>query len=202
MVQTMHTDSANTLRKSFKYKLRPTPEQEQLFETTLRRCRTLYNAALEQRRAWWQRGQGVGITHYQQNAELPEVKAAFPEFAEVHSQVLQNVLLRLDQAYQAFFRRVRTGEKAGFPRFRGSNRYNSFTYLQVGDHGGARFDNGFLVLARQSSIRWPSSRSRVARLHQPGVQHMRNAHSEESECPYTCLPLLRASLRPRYERGA
>lgn len=54
------------------------------------------------------------------------------EMKNVHSQVLQNVVERLDKAYQSFFRRVKNGEKAGFPRFKSGSQYNSFTYPQSG----------------------------------------------------------------------
>ena len=53
-------------------------------------------------------------------------------YSEVGSQVLQEVLERLDKAYKAFFRRIKGKEKAGFPRFRGRDRYDSFTLKQVG----------------------------------------------------------------------
>jgi transposase len=62
-----------TARKTYHYKLRPTPEQEQVLETVLWRCCVLYNTALEQRRVWWGRGQGKGASYYQQKAELPDV---------------------------------------------------------------------------------------------------------------------------------
>jgi putative transposase len=143
-------------RKTYKYKLKPTPDQEQGLETVLSRCRTLYNAALEQRRTWWERGQGKRATCYQQQAELPDLKIAFPEYAEINAQVLQDVLLRLDRAFQAFFRRVQAGETPGYPRFQGRERYKSFTYPQVGEHGGARLDNGYLVLSKvgRIAVRW------------------------------------------------
>ncbi|WP_240041447.1 hypothetical protein [Paenibacillus ginsengarvi] len=48
---------------------------------------------------------------------------------DVHSQVLQDVARRLDKAYQASYRRVKSGEKAGFPRFKPQSRYDSFTYF-------------------------------------------------------------------------
>src|SRR5215469_134456 len=99
-----------SIRKTFKYKLKPTRAQEQALETVLYRCRTLYNTALEQRRTWWERGQGKRATCYQQQAELPDLKVDFPEYAEINAQVLQGVLLRLDRAFQAFFRRVQAGE--------------------------------------------------------------------------------------------
>jgi transposase len=67
---------------------------------------------------------------------------------------LQDVLARLDKTYQAFFRRIQRGEKAGFPRFKGKNRYHSFTYKEYGN--GARLDNGFLVLSKigRISVHW------------------------------------------------
>jgi putative transposase len=79
-----------------------------------------------------------------------------PEYGEVNSQVLQDVVLRVDRAFEAFFRRIREGQAPGYPRFHGRDRYNSFTYPQVGDHGGARLDNGFLVLSKigRIAIRW------------------------------------------------
>ncbi len=63
---------------------------------------------------------------------------------------------RLDKAYQAFFQRVAAGEQPGYPRFQGRDRYKSFTYPQVGEHGGARLENGALVLSKIGRIvvRW------------------------------------------------
>jgi putative transposase len=51
---------------------------------------------------------------------------------------------------------VKNGETPGYPRFHGRDRYHSFTYPQVGEHGGARLDNGFLVLSkiRRLAVRW------------------------------------------------
>src|SRR5690242_15052274 len=108
--------SDQTVRKAFKYKLKPTPQQEQALAFVVRRCRELYNAALQERKEAWEK-RGVSITAVGQSAQLPEVKEARPEYREIHSQVLQDVLTRLDHAFQAFFRRVRNGEKPGYPRF-------------------------------------------------------------------------------------
>jgi len=143
-----------TVRKTFQHRLEPTPEQAAALERTLRLCRVLYNCALEQHRTWWGRGQGRAPTCVQQQAELPDLKAAFPEFGALHSQVLQNVLTRLDHAFQAFFRRVQAGERPGYPRFHGAERYHSFTYKQFGN--GAALDNGFLVLSKigRLAVRW------------------------------------------------
>ncbi|HEX2346936.1 MAG TPA: transposase [Ktedonobacterales bacterium] len=149
--------SEERLRKSYKYKLKPTPAQARQFEEVLWRCRTLYNTALEERITAFRRC-GVTLTCSQQQAELPDLKAAFPDYAEINAQVLQDVLTRLDKTYQAFFRRVKAGQTPGFPRYQGRNRYHSFTYKQYG--GGARLemeqDNGFLVLSKigRVAVRW------------------------------------------------
>jgi putative transposase len=98
------------------------------------------------------RGVSVGLA--EQSAQLPEVKAGRPEYRDLHSQVLQDVLTRLDRAFQAFFRRMKRGQKPGYPRFRSTRRSTSFTYKQVDN--GATLDNGFLVLSKigRSALRW------------------------------------------------
>jgi putative transposase len=133
------------IRKTYQYKLMPTPAQAQALGTVLLRCRTLYNCALEQRKTWWGRGQGKSATYYQQAMELPDLKVACPEYAAVHSQVLQDVLRRVDKTYQAFFRRVAHGEAPGSPRFQGQSRYHCFTYPQYGN--GAVLDGGSGILS-------------------------------------------------------
>jgi putative transposase len=96
----------------------------------------------------------VSVTIADQSAQLPEVKEVRPDYQDIHSQVSQEVLTRLDRAFQAFFRRVKAGENPGYPRFQGANRYNSFTYKQFGN--GATLDNGFLVLSKigRIAVRW------------------------------------------------
>jgi putative transposase len=145
------------IRKTYKYRLILTSEHERALEVMLSGCRTLYNVALEQRKTWWQRGQGIGATYYQQAAELPDLKAACPEYSAVHSQVLQDVLRRVDKTYQAFFRRTKNAETPGYPRFQGANRYHSFTYPQYGN--GVMLDSGVLSLSKIGRI--------PVRLHRP-----------------------------------
>jgi putative transposase len=142
-----------TCRKTYKEKLKPTPAQERALEAVLRCCRTLYNAALEQRITAWERCH-ISVTRFQQEAELKAIRAELPEYAAIHSHVLQDVLARLDRTYQAFFRRVQAGEKPGFPRFQGRERWHSFTYKEYGN--GARLDNGYLVLSKigRIAVRW------------------------------------------------
>lgn len=117
--------------KTYKFRIYLTSEQQERIFSTLNLCRWLYNSALEQRITAYKKRK-TSLSRYTQTNELPELKREFPEFRNVHSQVLQNVLDRLDRSYQAFFARVKRDDKAGFPRFQGSNRYNSFTYPQSG----------------------------------------------------------------------
>ena len=141
-----------TVRKTYKLQA-PTPEQERELGRVLGLCRWLYTSALVQRVTAWQRV-CVTVSRFQQEAEVKDIRAAFPEYAAIHSHVLQDVLARLDKTYQAFFRRLQAGEKAGFPRYQGRDRYHSFTYKEYGN--GAELDNGFLVLSKigRIAVRW------------------------------------------------
>jgi putative transposase len=148
--------SAEPVRKTFKYKLKPTAEQERELERVLGLCRRLYNTALEQRQTAYERC-GLSLSRYGQEAELKDIRAEMPEYAAIHSHVLQDVLARLDKAFQAFFRRVKAGQTPGYPRFHGAARYNSLTYKEFGN--GATLDNGFLVLSKigRIAVRWSRS---------------------------------------------
>lgn len=120
------------MRKTFLYRARINREAEANCNQWIELCRTLYNLALEQR-IYAYRQQKKAVSAYAQMAQLPEFKREFPEFKTVGSQVLQDVLARLDKAYKAFFRRCKQNNgKAGFPRFRGRDSYNSFTLKQAG----------------------------------------------------------------------
>ncbi len=131
--------------RMYKYKLKPTPRQAQLLADTLLLCRRLYNTAIQQRRMLWLQ-RGVSTTYYRQKAELPDLKDTHQEYRDIHSQVAQDVLLRVERAFVAYYSRVRAGEKAGYPRYQGVGRYSSFTYPQVGN--GVRLDNGYIVLSK------------------------------------------------------
>ena len=119
------------MRKSFQYRLFPNKKQVKALENTLEECRWLYHHLLEKRRdAWEQEGQSLSL--YQQQETFSILKQERSSLKSVHSQVLQNVAVRIDLAFQAFFRRCKAGEKPGFPRFKGRGRYDSITYPQSG----------------------------------------------------------------------
>jgi putative transposase len=120
------------MRKMFQYRIYPTKQQETKLNSILEECRWLYNHLLEKRRDAYEQ-EGKSLSLYQQQATYPLLKQGRPSLNKVHSQVLQNVAVRLDLAFQAFFRRVREhGEDPGFPRFKGQGRYDSFTFPQSG----------------------------------------------------------------------
>ncbi len=119
------------MRKSFKYRIYPNRVQEQLILETLEHCRLLYNRLLGERKDAYTKFQHT-LSAYTQINSFPVRKEAIPELKTVHSQVLQDVAKRLDKAFQAFFQRVKSGEKPGYPRFQPVPRYHSFTYPQTG----------------------------------------------------------------------
>lgn len=115
--------------KTYKYRLYPTKKQTQKLEWTLDKCRILYNSCLLDRRNHYEQT-GKGLSRIDQQVILKNDKDKFEFLNDIHSQVLQDVLFRVDRAFQAFFRRVRSGGKAGYPRFRGEGRWDSITYPQ------------------------------------------------------------------------
>jgi putative transposase len=136
--------------KTFQYRLYPTQAQEAKMQATLDECRWLYNHLLEARKTAWE-ARKESLRLYDQLGTLPALKAERPSLATVHSQVLQNVGVRVDRAFPAFFRRVKAGEKPGYPRFRGRERYDSFCYPQA--PSGCKLHGDRLTLSGIGSVR-------------------------------------------------
>ncbi|MFC7394205.1 RNA-guided endonuclease InsQ/TnpB family protein [Scopulibacillus cellulosilyticus] len=136
------------MKKTYKFKLEPSKQQADKMDWTLTMCRQLYNVLLEQRIFAYKK-RHVSVNYYEQKKELPLLKLEIPEYKQVQSQVLQDVVKRLNHAFQAFFRRLETNQKAGFPRFQGRNRYDSFTYPQ----SGFSLNGKFLKLSKIGDVR-------------------------------------------------
>ena len=98
------------VRKSFQFRLRPTKKQARLLDEQLKECRWLYNELLSQRKLSFEE-LDMSLSKYQQLMLLPLLKEERPNLKKVHSQVLQNVVDRLDKAFQGFFLRCQKGEK-------------------------------------------------------------------------------------------
>lgn len=124
-------ETAKVIRKSYKFRIYPSRAQTLVLENTLEICRELYNAALQERRDAWRLNR-ISINYFDQNRQLTEIKAIRTDLNTVYSQVLQDVLKRVDKTFNAFFLRVQKGEKFGFPRFKSQNRFDSFCYTQSG----------------------------------------------------------------------
>ncbi|WP_242823818.1 RNA-guided endonuclease InsQ/TnpB family protein [Sulfobacillus thermosulfidooxidans] len=121
--KTRENETVSVLR----FRLEPTKEQKQTLFHTFYLCRRLYNEALEERVTAY-RENGVAIRYTEQQNRLPAWKQEHPEYKEVHSQVLQNVLQRLDQAFVNFFEK-----RARFPKFKNKFMFRSITYPQARD---------------------------------------------------------------------
>lgn len=117
---------------------------------TLNECRWLYNHFLEERKTAWEARQETPRL-YDQLGTLPALKAERETLATVHSQVLQNVGVRIDLAFKAFFRRVKAGETPGYPRFRGHERYHSFCYPQA--PSGCKLNGDRLTLSGIGTVK-------------------------------------------------
>src|SRR5690606_41657638 len=137
-------------KSAYQYRLHLTKGQQRLLEEQLEECRWVYNQTLAARRdAWEQHQKTLGL--YDTQAMLPDGKAVRKSLKLVHSQVLQNVQVRVDLAFKAFFRRLKAGERdAGYPRFKGGGRYDSRTYPQSGN--GARLEGNKLILSKIGQV--------------------------------------------------
>jgi putative transposase len=109
----------------------PNKQQTAMLDLTLETCRNLYNLALADRKNAWKK-EKISRTYNQQSILLTSEKKSNEKLSFVYAQVLQNVLRRLDRSFSDFFRRTKAGEEPGYPRFKGINRYKSFTYPQKG----------------------------------------------------------------------
>ncbi len=118
--------------RTYKYRLYPTRNQSRILDTTLSMCKDLYNSALQERIEAYSK-QHISIQYNVQQNSLLLLKELCPQYEFIYAQVLQDVLHRLDKTFKNFFRRVKSRQgKAGFPRFKSNDRYNSFTYPQKG----------------------------------------------------------------------
>ena len=109
----------------YRFEIHPNKEQQGLMFYTLKLCRKLYNYALNERQETYKET-GKGLTYNQQQNALPAFVKDNPDYKQVHSQVLQDTLRRLDNAYQRFF-----AKESGYPHFKNRDHYTSFTYPQV-----------------------------------------------------------------------
>ena len=120
------------------YRVLPRKAQHRALEAILEGQRQLYNAALEERIGAYRKA-GLTRTYVDQCRALTEWRRSDPEAASVPLCLQRWTLKQIDEAYRGFFRRLKTGAKPGFPRFRGKGRFDSFGFREF---SGIRFENG------------------------------------------------------------
>lgn len=155
-------ETAQTIRKSFKFRIYPSKSQTAKLEMTLDLCRELYNAALQERRDAWKLNR-ISINYFDQANQLKEIKSIRDDLHNVYAQVLQDTLNRVDRTFKAFFSRVKRKEKAGFPRFKSANRFDSFCYPQV-NNSSVKIDNNKLNLPKIGGVKIKLSRSVIGKV--------------------------------------
>jgi putative transposase len=136
------------MKKVYKFRIYPAKGEERIMSIVLNTCRALYNDSLFERKEAYERDK-VTLNYYDQANELSGAKKDDEYLAGVHSQVLQDVLKRLDKAFQNFSRRVRQGVRPGYPRFKSYDRYDSFTYPQ----SGYKLEGDNLVLSKIGTVK-------------------------------------------------
>ena len=139
--------------RTYKYRLYPSRSQESALWGVLDACRGLYNMALAERKYSYQL-EGYSVSKADLYALAKHYRRTFPNADQMFSQTAQSVIEQVDLAFQSFFRRCKAGEKPGYPRFKGRNRFNSFLFKQFGT--GARLDRHRLKLfgIGRVRVRW------------------------------------------------
>jgi len=127
------------MTRTYKYRLYPRRAQRKALSFLLEWARTLYNAALGQRIETY-KNTGKGVSYPDQWKHFRDERRAHPEtLGKLNATSVQQLLRRLDKAFAAFFRRLKAGEKPGFPRFKGRHRFRSLEY-RYGDGCKVRED--------------------------------------------------------------
>ena len=195
------------LNRNFKFRLRPNREQKTLFTQFAGARRWVYNRGLAQRKASWEK-ENHAIILFDQNKELTQLKGQEETswLKEVHSQVLQQALHDLNQAFLSFFRRVKQKETPGYPRFRCKGERDFFRYPQgvkierdrayLPKIGWVRFRAIFII---SSELATGVARTKAVQEYRTPNLNLRRRHlavSSDMEC---CTPVqlwLRARLCP------
>ncbi|MFG2596944.1 RNA-guided endonuclease InsQ/TnpB family protein [Streptomyces sp. NPDC048462] len=126
--------------RAYKFLLRPTVGQAVALGEMLRDHCSLYNGALQERRDAYRHPSRTSIRYGMQSGQLKDIRVFDPERQGRWSFSSQQATLRrLDKAFTAFFRRVKAGDKPGYPRFRGVNWFDTVDFPRDGD--GCRWNS-------------------------------------------------------------
>jgi putative transposase len=135
------------MRTAYQYKLKPNTKQKNLIDSWLEYLRRQYNYRVAERFNWYEchrcdvNSCSLFVCHlpelkpqpdyYSQKRDLVKTKELFPEYKEIHSQVLQDCVEKVKKAFDRYLKGDKKNQKSGKPRFKGIGRYRSFTYTQM-----------------------------------------------------------------------
>jgi putative transposase len=140
--------------KSYKYRLYPTAKQADSLTFQLDGHRFLYNQALAERKEFYER-EKKGISYsYQAVNLIPKLKKENNSMAICNYSSLQQTLRRLDKSFKAFFRRIKAGEKPGYPRFKSTDRFNTINYAKLGDGCQIKDDKLYIQNVGYIKVKW------------------------------------------------
>ena len=134
---------------TYKYRLLPKAKDYVRLNALVESQRVLYNAALQERRDAWKMVR-KSISLYDQQKSLTECRKEFSDMALEPIKLQRGTLNRLDKAFKSFFRRVKAGQKPGFPRFKGQGRFNTLEWIE---YEGIIFRNSRIKSKAFGSIR-------------------------------------------------
>jgi putative transposase len=162
MIKRTRPEGVGWMIRAYKFLMRPTVRQGQALGEMLRDHCSLYNGALQERQDAYRHTSKTTVRYGMQSAQLKEIRAFDPERQGRWSFSSQQATLRrLDKAFAAFFRRVKSGQRAGYSRFRGVNWFDTVEFPKGGD--GCRLDS--------------TSHDPVTRVRLQGVGHVKvNRH--------------------------
>ena len=161
----------------YRYRLYPSRAQHFAMLGMLWLLRELYNAALQHRSDVYRRT-GETVSAYTQMREIAGIREVRPEYGKIHTHLLQDAITRLDRAFSAFFRRCKAGEEPGYPRFKGRDRYRTFTFKDASHNNGVRLAAGGkrVKLAGIGNVKLKLHRPVEGRIKQASVTLSGNGH--------------------------
>jgi putative transposase len=138
------------VRRAFKYRIWTNKTQERALGEMLETHRRLYNACLEERKVRYEE-EKVSVTYRQQSAQFTQQRKTNSFYARLNALSGHTTIKRLDLAFEAFFRRVKAGEKPGYPRFKGREFFDSITFAQY--RNGVKLENDRLYVQHVGVLR-------------------------------------------------
>jgi len=153
------------------YRIKPSTEQVAMMDTWLEMLRRHFNYALGQRFDWLRRtrcqidrcslvSEPIGDIpdkfpgYNEQAGKLKATKELFPIYREIHAEVQQQNLKRLDRAWDRWIKPDKSGKRAGRPRFKKKGQMRSFAFPRINcpKAGVNRIEAGVLTLSKIGSM--------------------------------------------------